>query len=42
MIEITSSSSDSDHISYDTNKLLNSKLALVKMQQIMKIKKVLN
>ncbi|TNV85024.1 hypothetical protein FGO68_gene16794 [Halteria grandinella] len=42
MIETTSSSSDSDHHDYDTVKLLNSKKGLVKLQQIVKIKKSLD
>lgn len=42
VIESTSSSSDSDHHSYDTIKLLNSKKELVKLQQILKIKKLLS
>lgn len=41
VIETTSSSSDSDHHSYDTFKLLNSKKGLVKLQQIVKINRVL-
>lgn len=41
VIELTSSSSDSDHHSYDTVKLLNSKLGLVKLSQVIKINKVL-
>ncbi|TNV84542.1 hypothetical protein FGO68_gene6627 [Halteria grandinella] len=41
VIETTSSSSDSDHQNYDTVKLLNSKQGLVKLQQIVKIKKIL-
>lgn len=42
IIETTSSSSDSDHHSYDTVKLLNSKKDLMKLQQIVKIKRILN
>ena len=38
VIETTSSSSDSDHYSFDTIKLLKSKRGLVKLQQIVKIK----
>ena len=38
VIETTSSSSDSDHYSFDTIKLLNSKRGLVKLQQVVKIK----
>lgn len=41
MIESTSSSSDSDHYSYDTVKLLNSKRGLVKLGQIIKINRSL-
>ena len=41
VIETTSSSSDSDHYSYDTVKLLNSKRDLMRLQQIVKIKKIL-
>ncbi len=41
MIEFTSSSSDSDHHSYDTIKLLNSKKDLVKLSQILKINRIL-
>ena len=42
VIDSTSSSSDSDHYSYDTIKLLNSKSELEKLRQIVKIKKTLN
>jgi hypothetical protein len=38
VIESTSSSSDSDHYSFDTVKLLNSKKGIVKLQQVVKIK----
>jgi hypothetical protein len=41
MIEETSSSSDSDHYSFDTVKLLNSKRGLVKLGQIIKINRSL-
>lgn len=41
-METTSSSSDSDHHSYDTVKLLNSKKDLIKLSQIVKIRRVLN
>ncbi|TNV83661.1 hypothetical protein FGO68_gene8648 [Halteria grandinella] len=41
VIETTSSSSDSDHQNYDTVKLLNSKKGLIKLQQIVKINKML-
>jgi len=42
VIETTSSSSDSDHHKYDTIKLLNDKKALVRLSQVMKLKKHLN
>jgi hypothetical protein len=41
IVETTSSSSDSDHHSYDTVRLLNSKKDLIKLSQIVKIKKIL-
>jgi hypothetical protein len=41
IVETTSSSSDSDHHSYDTVRLLNSKKDLVKLSQAIKIKKIL-
>lgn len=41
MIELTSSSSDSDDHRYDTVKLLNSKKDLVKLSQILKINRIL-
>ena len=42
VIEMTSSSSDSDHHTYDTIKLLNSKRDHVKLQQAVKIKRHIN
>lgn len=42
VIETTSSSSDSDHHTYDTVRLLDSKNDLIKLQQAVKIKRVLN
>jgi hypothetical protein len=42
VIEMTSSSSDSDHYSYDTIKLLDSKKILVKHQQTLRIQKHMN
>jgi hypothetical protein len=42
VIETTSSSSDSDHHSYDTVRLLDSKKGLVKLQQAVKIKRSIN
>ncbi|TNV83771.1 hypothetical protein FGO68_gene3547 [Halteria grandinella] len=42
VIETTSSESDSDHHTYDTVKLLDSKKDLVKLRQAVKIKKQLN
>ena len=41
MIELVSSSSDSDNYTYDTVKLLNSDNNFVKLGQIVKINKVL-
>lgn len=41
MVELTSSSSDSDDHRYDTVKLLNSKKDLVKLSQILKINRIL-
>jgi hypothetical protein len=37
VIELTSSSSDSDHHKYDTIKLLNSKKDLIRLRQAIKI-----
>jgi hypothetical protein len=39
VIETTSSSADSDHHSYDTMRLLDSKKGLIKLSQVVKIKK---
>lgn len=41
MVDSTSSSSDSDHHTYDTVKLLNSKRGLVRLAQIIKITRIL-
>jgi hypothetical protein len=41
MIEVTSSSSDSDHYTYDTVKLLYSKKDLIKLSQVLKINRIL-
>lgn len=42
VIDMTSSSSDSDHYSYDTIKLLDSKKILVKHQQALRVQKHIN
>ena len=42
VIEMTSSSSDSDHYKYDNVRLLNHKQDLVKFRQAVKIKRILN
>lgn len=41
MIELVSSSSDSDNLTYDTVKLLNSENNFVKLGQIVKVNKIL-
>jgi hypothetical protein len=41
MIELASSSSDSDNYTYDTVKLMNSENNFVKLGQIVKINKIL-
>lgn len=42
VIETTSSESDSDHHTYDTVKLLDSRKDLIKLRQAVKIKRQLN
>lgn len=42
VIELTSSSSDSDHHKYDSVKLLNSKKDLIRLRQAIKIQRTLN
>ena len=42
VIETTSSSSDPDHYTYDTVRLLDSKNQLIKLKQAIKIKRAIN